>query len=453
MNIQEWKKLNKTKQQYYLHRSEGNFQAAYTAVQPIIDRVRNRGDAALREYTRRFDGAHISSITVGGDEFSEAEQILSSEMKEAIEYAIENVRNFHRKQMRGDVPADFGAAAGGTAEVPAEVPVELCTVRPGIRAGKRYTAIDSVGLYVPRGRGSFPSMLYMLAVPAVLASVPHISIATPPQPNGKVDPACLYAARVCGIELIYRIGGSQAIAALAFGTETVQKVLKVVGPGSIYVNAAKRLLADTIDTGLPAGPSEAVVVADAGADPHLVTLDLCTEAEHGSDSSAVLITDSPELAMEVKKKVEQYVNEIPLPRKTFITDVFQKYGGIFLVDTIEEALKLADTFAPEHLQIQTATPQKHLEQVKNAGEILLGPYTPFTMANYAAGANAVLPTGGKARTWSAVSVQDFIKSTSIVEIDAAGYADLEKHCRVLAEYEGFYAHHEAIARRIFTETT
>lgn len=274
---------------------------------------------------------------------------------------------------------------------------------------------------------------------------PHIAIATPPQSDGRVDAACLYAARVCGIDRVYRMGGSQAIAALAFGTETVSAVKKIVGPGSSYVNAAKRLLSDIIDPGLPAGPSESIIVADGQADPWLVTLDLFTEAEHGSDSSSILITDSLELAGAVKDEAEQYLEEIPEPRRSFVRDVFSNYGAIFLMDSIAESLELVNAFAPEHLQIQTSNPREHLRAVRNAGEILLG--VPFTVANYAAGANAVLPTGGRAGTWSAVSVQDFMKFSSVVEIDDAGYGELERHCRVLANYEGFFTHHEALARR------
>ena len=429
MKILEWKKLDSSERQHYLRRSESNIEEAIAVVRPIIDDLRERGDRALREYTLRFDGADIEGlpIRVAREEFSEAENNLSPEVKEALEYAIKNVRNFHRNQLRKDS--------------------SLVELRPGIRVGERQSAIDSVGLYVPRGRGSFPSMLYMLAVPAVLAGVPHLAIATPPQPDGKIDAACLYAAGLCGVDRIYRMGGSQAIAALALGTETVEPVRKIVGPGSSYVNAAKRLLSDLIDPGLPAGPSESIIVADAQADPGLLTLDLFIEAEHGSDSSAILITNSPPLAREVKEMAGQYLKEIPEPRQSFVRDVFNGYGCILLTDTIQEAFDLVNDFAPEHLQIQTANPREDLELVRNAGEILLGEHAPFTVANYAVGANAVLPTGGRARTWSAVSLRDFMKSSSVIDIDPEGYAELEQHCRVLAGYEGFFTHYEALAGR------
>lgn len=434
MEIQEWKNLSPDRQQYYLRRSEEDIQASIAAVSPIIEDVRMHGDRALREYTRRFDGVDTAAMPtqVGREEFHEAESSLKPEVKAALNYAIENVKTYH-----SFTHDNFGHDSSPRGD--------FLEVRPGIHVGKQYSPIDSVGIYVPRGRGSFPSMLYMLAVPAVLAGVPHIAIATPPQPDGRVDAACLYAARVCGIDRVYRMGGSQAIAALAFGTETVSAVKKIVGPGSSYVNAAKRLLSDIIDPGLPAGPSESIIVADGQADPWLVTLDLFTEAEHGSDSSSILITDSLELAGAVKDEAEQYLEEIPEPRRSFVRDVFSNYGAIFLMDSIAESLELVNAFAPEHLQIQTSNPREHLRAVRNAGEILLG--VPFTVANYAAGANAVLPTGGRAGTWSAVSVQDFMKFSSVVEIDDAGYGELERHCRVLANYEGFFTHHEALARR------
>ena len=429
MKIFEWKKLTEREQQYYLLRSEEDTEAVLTTVRPIIDDVKKRGDAALREYALRFDKADIGNlpIQVTKSEFSAAENLLSDDVKKALDYAIANVQTFHRQQLRQDTKA--------------------IEIRTGISVEERYSPIESVGLYVPHGRGSFPSMLYMLAVPAVLAGVPHLAIATPPQPDGSIDAACLYAAGLCGVDRVYRIGGSQAIAALAFGTETVTPVQKIVGPGSSYVNAAKRLLSSHIDPGLPAGPSESIIVADAQANPDLITLDLFIEAEHGSDSSAILITDNPQLAREVQKRAAEYLREIPEPRQGFVRDVFKGYGCILLTDSIEEALELVNRFAPEHLQIQTATPRKHCALVRNAGEILLGEHAPFTLANYAVGANAVLPTGGRAKTWSAVSVRDFMKAHSVIEIDTAGYAELKQHCQVLAEYEGFFTHHQALARR------
>jgi histidinol dehydrogenase len=427
--VRTWDSIPEGERRRMMRRSESDIADAEVAVRPILEAVRTTGDAAIIDFTGKFDKADIRALplAVTPEEFDAAEKMLSGEVKSSLEYAVENVRRFHMSQR---------PSSGGFEEI-----------RPGIQAAERPTPIDSVGLYVPRGRGSFPSMLYMLAVPAVIAGVPRISIVTPPLEDGSVDPACLYAARLCGVETVYRCGGAQAIAALAYGTESIDPVIKVVGPGSRYVTAAKRLLAELIDPGLPAGPSESIVVAAEGADPYTVALDLLIEAEHGSDSAALLLTADGELADAAAGYIEAYLEEIPQPRRGFIEDVFAGYGGIIVTADTDEALRIADMFATEHLQIQGSDPEKYLDKIRNAGEILLGSNTPFSLANYAVGANAVLPTGGRARTWSAVSVRDFVKYTSVVKISDEGYRELAPRVRALAEYEGFYTHANAISAR------
>jgi histidinol dehydrogenase len=429
ISIKSWSEVPEAQRQKIFQRSEIDITKAEAAVAPIIEDVARRGDIALAEYAARFDGADISGmpIRVSEEEFTKAADSLDDKVVQALEYAVGNVRRFHESQR--------------------PEPFELQTVRPGIFAGERPTPIDSVGLYVPRGRGSFPSMLYMLAVPAIIAGVPHIAVATPPLPDGSVDPACLYAAKLCGVDRVYRCGGAQAIAALAYGTESVEPVIKVVGPGSQYVTAAKRILADLIDPGLPAGPSESIVLADEGADPYTVALDLLIEAEHGSDSAALLITSSRLLAEEVAGYIDAYLEEVPEPRQGFIRDVLQGYGGIIVTVDMREAVDITNRFATEHLQIQSKDPEQYLDSIRNAGEILLGSRAPFSMANYAVGANAVLPTGGRARTWSSVSVRDFMKYSSVVKISEAGYQDAAPHVETLAEYEGFFTHGHALKYR------
>lgn len=424
-----WKELSDEKKEALLDRSETDIRNAMEKVAPIIEDVRTRGDAALKEYSLKFDGADLAGmpVRVSDAEFDHAEASLDGKVKEALEYAIENVRRFHMSQKPKGI--------------------EMVEIRPGILAGEASRPIESAGLYVPRGRGSFPSMLYMLAVPAVIAGVDHIAIVTPPGPDGTVDPACLYAARLCGVSNVYRGGGAQAIAALAYGTESIPPCQKVVGPGSMYVTAAKRLLAQIIDPGLPAGPSESIVVADETADPELVCADLFIEAEHGSDSSALLITDSSRLAEEVSVYAEEYLLRIPGERRGYIRDVFSGYGGIILVDDMQQAIEVVNLFAPEHLQLQTASPLDLVAKIRNAGEILLGSKVPFSVANYAVGANAVLPTGGKAKTWSAVSVRDFIHYSSVVQVGDGAYKELAEHTTALADYEGFFTHAEALRIR------
>ena len=429
LTIKRWNKLSEEDRRVLLARSETDITRVTPQVSELVDRVRAEGDRALIEATQRFDGADLSQtgLRVSDAEIEAAVAGIEPRIKQALDYAIENVERFHTEQNVGSIP--------------------IVEVRPGILAGERTTPIASAGLYVPRGRGSFPSMLYMLAVPARIAGVERIVVATPPGPDGSVDPACLYTAQRCGVHEIYRVGGAQAVAALAYGTESIRPVLKIVGPGSMYVAAAKHLVHHVVDVGLPAGPSESIILADRDADPWKVALDLLIEAEHGSDSQALLITPSIALAEAVAEILPELVDRVPEPRKSFLRDVLTGYGGILLAESIENAAELVNEFAPEHLQLQTASPWETMALIKNAGEILLGEDTPFSAANYVTGPNAVLPTGGTARTFSAVSVRDFVKQSSVVHVTPKGYADLKDHVVNLAEYEGFFSHAEALKRR------
>ena len=323
----------------------------------------------------------------------------------------------------------------------------MVEIRPGLYAGEKAMPVPSAGLYVPSGRGSFPSMLYMLAVPAVLAGVPDIAVVTPPGKNGAVDPAVLYTAKTCGVMNVLRVGGAQAVAALAYGTESVPGVDMITGPGSRWVAAAKRVLYGTVDVGLPAGPSESIVLADVPADPEITACDILNEAEHGSDSSALLVTPSKTFALEVASRLGPLVDSLPEPRRTFVTDVLSGYGGIIVTDTMEEAAAVVNEFAPEHLLINTEEPFDTLPLIRNAGEILLGPNVPFSLANYLTGPNAVLPTGGTAKTWSAVSVRDFMKYSSVVFATPGGFESCARAAETLAEWEGFPAHGNALSVR------
>ena len=428
INIRRWSDLDSTERGRLLARSESDIADVTEAVSGIISDVRNRGDAALRELAGRFDGAPADTpILVPESHFEDAEMSLPDELKEALAYSVENVRRYHADQ-----------APDG---------IHWKEIRPGIMAGERTGAIGSAAFYVPRARGSFPSMLYMMAVPAQIAGVKRIAMASPPDSGGRMDPACLFTARLCGVDEVYAMGGAQAWAALAYGTETVKPVVKCLGPGSKYVAAAKRLLSDVLDCGLPAGPSESIILADSSPDPEDVARNLLVEAEHGSDSAALLITDSPKLAEEAAKHLSRLGEDLPEPRRTFVSDVLSGYGGILLVDDINEGAELANLFATEHLQIRTIDPFATLPLITDAGEILLGDNVPFSAANYSVGANAVLPTGGNARTWSGVSVSDFKKRSSVVYLSREGLEDLKPHAAALAEYEGFPAHQRALTER------
>ena len=429
INIRKWSELDENTKETIFARSELNISEVSESVQQIIKSVETGGDKALKEFTHKFDGADLKYIplAVQEEEYIKAEASISDEVKAAIRYSIENVKKFHEEQK--------------------PLQMSFSEIRPGIFAGEKPSPIASVGLYVPRGRGSFPSMLYMLAVPAAIAGVKRIVVVTPPNKDGSVDPACLYAAKLCGVHEIYRVGGAQAIAALALGTESIKPVVKLSGPGSMYVAAAKRLLSSKVDAGLPAGPSESIVLADESANPEKVALDLMIEAEHGSDSSALLITPSEKLAKEAAVLIREKTAALPEPRRTFVQDVLSGYGGIILTRSIEEGAEIVNRFAPEHLQIQTADPFDTLSLIEDAGEILLGENTPFSVANYSTGANAVLPTGGGAKTYSAVSVRDFIKYSSVVYASETGLKSAAGHVKALADYEGFITHGNALKER------
>src|SRR6516165_2916432 len=310
-----------------LRRAELQIDELAERVRPIIQAVRNRGDEALIELTARFDRVQLSTdrLRVSHVEIEQAHRALDPAVREAIEHAIHNVRTFHERQM----------------------PHEqwLTEVEPGVMAGEKITPITSVGLYVPRGKGAFPSVMYMLATPASIAGVPRIVVCTPPGPDGIVDPASLVAADLCGVHEIYRIGGAQAIAALAFGTQTIKRVHKITGPGSGYVAAAKRLLYGTVDVGLPAGPSESITLADASADPELLARDLLIEGEHGPDSSSLLVTDSRPLSEAVMSMLPEKMDVLPDWRQDFVRTVFEASegtGGIVLAANMDEAIEFVN---------------------------------------------------------------------------------------------------------------
>ena len=429
VRILAWSSLPEQEKQRVLSRSEQDIAAVVPQVRQIIDAVKASGDTALVRYTLQFNGADLSGIPllVGEPEFEEAERALAPGVKDAIRFCAANVRTCHETQVPG--------------------PMTLGEVLPGVYSGERATPIPSVALYAPRGKGSFPSSTYMMAVPAQVAGVPRVVVVTPPDAAGKCDPATLFAARLCGAHEVYRVGGVQAIAALAYGTQSIRAVDKLLGPGNQYVTAAKRLLVGVVDVGLPAGPSESMFVADGSADPLLLALDLMIEAEHGPDSQALLVTPSRGCADAVAAALPTLVKQLPEPRRSYVMQVLDTYGGIILTLDIAEAAEVANAVAPEHLQIATADPLETLSLIRNAGEILLGQHTPFSLANYAVGANAVLPTGGKAKTSSPLSVRDFMKYTSVTYLTARGYDSLRDAAITLADYEGFPAHAKALRER------
>src|SRR5579884_1770636 len=415
-----------------LRRAELQIDELTEQVRPIVQAVRENGDAALIDFTARFDRVQLAPerLRVSREEIEQAHKALDPAVYKAIQHAIHNVRTFHERQMPHDQ--------------------WFTEVAPGVLAGEKITPITSVGLYVPRGKGAFPSVMYMLATPASIAGVPRIVVCTPPGPGGEIDAASLVAADLCGVHEIYRVGGAQAIAALAYGTQTIQRVHKITGPGSGYVAAAKRLRYGTVDVGLPAGPSESITLADETADPELLARDLLIEAEHGPDSSSLLVTPSRAIAEAVPSLLPEKIASLPEWRRAFVQTVFeapQGTGGLVLAASMEQAVDFINEYAPEHLEVQVREPFALLPALRNAGEILLGPNTPFCTGNYSLGTNAVLPTGGFAHSFSCTSVFDFLKRTGVAYLTREGYESLSETTRRLAEFEGFPAHANAVTAR------
>lgn len=411
-----------------MRRSEADLSGFMEKAAPIIEAVRTEGDAALVRFARDFDKADLDAprLKVSPAEFDAAFDMVDEDVVAAIRFGIDNIRHFHEEQ-RPEA-------------------MWLKEMRPGAYAGDRFTPIRSVALYVPRGKGAFPSVTMMTAVPAVVAGVPQLAIVTPPAPDGSVDAATLVAARLAGVETVYKCGGAQAVAAVAYGTETIKPALKIVGPGSPWVVAAKRLLAGVIDPGLPAGPSEAIILADDSVHGGLAALDLLIEAEHGPDSSAYLVTDSRRVAEEALAALPEHWARMTEQRVAFSTAVLTcACGGIVLTASIEESYRFINDYAPEHLEILSNDPFAHLGHITEAAEILMGPHTPVSIGNFGLGPNAVLPTSRWARTCGPLSVTDFVKRSSIGYVTAAAYPEFARHARTLARYEGFSSHEHAVS--------
>ncbi len=421
-------KLTAANRNALLKRTESDLSRCIELVKPILQAVKEKGDEALVAFAREFDKAslNVEAIRVQPGDFEKAFESVQEDVIEAIHFAADSIRTFHQAQM----PA----------------PMRLTEVRPGVFCGEKTGPIPSVACYVPRGKGSFPSVALMTAIPAVVAGVPQVCILTPPGPDGSVDGATLVAARQAGVERIYKCGGAQAVAAAAYGTATIPKADKIVGPGSPWVMAAKRLLADIIDPGIPAGPSESIVFADETGDGRLAALDLIIESEHGPDSSAFLVTNSGDVAQSALEAIPGYWRSMGDTRRQFSTEVLcGPRGGILLASDAEACIAFINDYAPEHLMIHSREPFQYLGAVKHAGEILLGRDTPLSLGNYVLGPNAVLPTSGAARIHSPLGVSDFLKSTGIGYVTAPAFDQLARHAKILAEYEGFDGHALAVS--------
>ncbi|WP_374651218.1 histidinol dehydrogenase [Dongia sp.] len=428
VNLHELARLSPEARSNLLKRSEADLGAFLDRVKPIIAAVKDEGDVALARFANEFDKSPVKPAEIAATQadFDAAFKAVEPEVIAAIEFAVENIRNFHSDQK----PEEMW----------------LHEMRAGAFAGDRFLAIPSVACYVPRGKGSFPSVVMMTTIPAVVAGVKNICVVTPPGPDGKIDAATLVAARLAGVDKVFKCGGAQGVAAVAYGTQTVPRCAKIVGPGSPFVVAAKRLLADVIDPGIPAGPSESIIFADETVDGRLAALDLLVEAEHGPDSSAYLVTSSAKVAQEAIKALPDYWARMSEQRVAFSTAVLTgPRGGVVLAPDVDAAMAFINDYAPEHLEILSDEPFAYLGRIENAGEVLLGKHTPVTLGNFVLGPNAVLPTSRAAMTHSPLSVFDFMKRISVGYVTSVGYPTLAKHARVLATYEGFDAHANAVS--------
>ena len=386
-------------------------------VADILENVRKNGDKAVLEYCERFDGAKLSTLEVTSDEIDEAVASVEPRFIEILENAAANIREFHEKQIRTSF---------------------VINNKEGIVTGQKVTPVEKVGLYVPGGTAAYPSTVLMDSIPAKLAGVSEMCIVTPPDKNGKVNPVILAAAKIAGVDRVFKVGGAQAIAALAFGTESVPKVDKIVGPGNAFVAEAKRQVFGTVAIDMIAGPSEILIVSDSKSNPDFVAADLLSQAEHDKNASAVLVTDSFEFAEKVSSALEKQIPE--LLRSEIARASVDNNGKIIVAEDIKEAIAVANEIAPEHLELCLDDPFDYLDLVKNAGSVFMGRYCPEALGDYYAGPNHTLPTGGTARFSSPLSVDDFVKKTQFTYYTKGALSKVAQDVAFFAEKEGLTAH-------------
>jgi len=428
IRIHYWNELTIEERQRLLDRPATLMSDALSAgVQDIIRLVREGGDAALKDLTQRFDGVAVGDFRVADAEFDAAEHELSDEAIAAIELSIDNVRRFHEAQR------------------PVASSVETM---PGVLCERVPRPVDCVGLYVPAGSAPLPSTAVMLAVPAEIAGCPRRIMCTPPRADGRADAAVLVAAHRGGITEVYRVGGAQAIAAMAFGTESIPKVDKIYGPGNAWVTAAKTLVAAStggpaID--MPAGPSEVLVIADTFSNAEFVAADLLSQAEHGNDSQVVLVATDADVAARVAEQIEI---QLPMLERRSIAAAAIVQSRFIVADNIDEAAEISNAYAPEHLILQIDGARRLLPKIRNAGSVFLGPWTPEAAGDYCSGTNHVLPTGGRARSYSGLSVDHFVRQMTVQELSQEGLRSLSGAVTELARLEGLDAHAAAVTRRL-----
>ena len=390
----------------------------------IIDQVRVKKDESLRAYTEQYDGVKVDDVVVSAAEFTEARELVSPDFIDALHQAQENIQSFHENQTEKSW---------------------FMNEKDGILLGQKVSPLESVGIYVPGGKAAYPSTVLMNVIPAKLAGVPTIAISTPPQLDGKINPHVLVAAEIAGVTRVYKAGGAQAIAALAYGTESVEKVVKIVGPGNAFVACAKKWVFGDVAIDMIAGPSEICVVADDTAIPRFAAADLLSQAEHDERAIALCITTSESFANALQAEIQTQIKT--LERRAIIEQSIQGQGRIILVDSLTEATELVNQLAPEHLQLMVDKPFEEMLSIKNAGAIFLGNYSPEALGDYVAGPNHTLPTSGTATFSSPLGVYDFIKRSSIIQYSKQALDQVSKDIMTLANAEGLTAHANSIKKR------
>lgn len=418
-------KIKKVSESVSLRRSiDQGTEEQRAAVLQILQTVKEQGDQALFSYTEKWDGAKLSTLKVTKEEIQAAYQQISPQVINIIHNATENIRDFHQKQVKQSW---------------------LSTKQDGTILGQQVTALDAVGVYVPGGKAAYPSSVLMNVIPAQAAGVERIAMVSPPSADGTLPAGVLVAADILGVDEIYKVGGAQAVAALAYGTETIQAVDKIVGPGNIFVALAKKEVYGLVDIDSIAGPSEIVVLADETARPNEIAADLLSQAEHDELASSVLVTTSASLAEQVAQEVEMQL--LSLPREAIARASIESYGTIFVTDTMQDALRVVNELAPEHLEVMTAEAMNLLPYIKHAGAIFLGRYSSEPVGDYFAGPNHVLPTNGTARFSSGLSVDEFVKKSSVIMYSEQALTENVDKIAAFARLEGLEAHARAVESR------
>jgi len=421
------KELNKI-----MSRGKADYAKVLSDVKEIIKNVRETGDRALLDYTERFDHVSLTKpvLRVSDNEVMEAYKKIPKEYVNALKRAAENIERFHRQQV---------------------TPLLSMSIDEGVTIGQAVRPLSSVGVYTPGGRACYPSSVLMCTIPAKVVGVKKIILCSPPSREGTVNPTILVAADLVGVNEVYRVGGAQAVAAMAYGTETIPKVDKIVGPGNIYVMAAKQEVSRDVAIDLPAGPSEVLIIADETADAPVIASDLIAQAEHDPQTMVILLTTSDSLASSVAEEVSNQVRS--LSRREIILVSLQANGLIVVVKDVTEEIEYANLIAPEHMEIQTRNPHSVFDRIQNAGAIFLGRYSPVAFGDYSAGLNHVLPTGGYAKIYSGLSANDFIKRVNFLEASKEGFSKLKDTTMTLAKMEGLDGHAKSVTIRAETKET